>query len=940
MDLSGKPSATYRLQFNSGFTFRDARVLVPYLHQLGVSHVYASPIFKARKGSTHGYDVIDPTQLNPELGTTSDFLELVGALKSRGMGLIIDIVPNHMAASLENPWWRDVLENGPTSRYASFFDIHWQEAERTEASPLILPILGRTYEDALASHEFSLDLDNDGFHISYLDRQLPVEARAHGLIFEQCLSSHSAGLSPEETAGLRRLVSRTRRLSPWQTTGPRGSHGRRSAASRIKEDILVLVASSLSVDSAFREAAHVFNSDTGGLTTGGLLDRLLAQQPYQLTYWRDGSRTLNYRRFFDINDLAGIRVEDPVVFEETHSLIFEMAAQGQISGIRIDHIDGLKHPAAYLRRLRRHLGAEFYASVEKILAHDERLTEGWPIQGTTGYEFMNRTNGLFVDPGGLEKLTCHYREVVGSEKSFHDVAYEGKKSAARRLFPGELNRLAKALVKLSDDTDSVEHPTVQQFEQVLLEVTSCLPVYRTYFAGVRRTPEDLKWTRAALGEAVRRSPDLDPPAMDFLRRVLAPNGQEVPVKSQDALSEFVSRWQQFTGPLTAKGVEDTALYVHTPLSSVNEVGSDPGHCLTPLEGFHGFCQERQASWPMSMSATSTHDTKRSEDVRARLNPLSEVPDLWRQHFQRWTGFNLGKKERVQSLLVPTVREEWLLYQTLLGVWPLNDGDLPEFKTRIKEYTVKAARESNTGTSWLEPDAEHEAALHAFVDSILSETNDNRFLPDFLDLQRRVVFWGFLNSLSQVVLKLTAPGVPDIYQGTETWDFSLVDPDNRRAVDFEYKKRLLADLYAQESPGHNTLRGLLAGWQDGLIKLFVTSKALAFRNEHRTLFSQGSYTPINTQGTKSENICAFVRQHDRDWSITVVPRLVTELNPDGVAPTGEDTWMDTQLRLPDGAPTEWLDVFSGAKIHLTDSEQELRAANVLQHLPIALLHGEI
>jgi len=787
------PVATYRLQFNKKFRFKDAHGLVPYLHQLGISDLYASPIFKARQGSSHGYDVTDPTRLNPELGTETDLDALVQELRHHKMGLLLDIVPNHMAASPENLWWQDVLDKGQESPYASFFDTDW-------------------------------------------------------LAFDK----------------------------------------------------------------------------TGGKPAG-------------------------YRRFFDISDLIGVRVEELQVFEATHSLIFRLVSGSKVSGLRIDHIDGLNNPLQYLTRLQQYIVPQveeagmlprFYVVVEKILTHDEVLPVEWPVFGTTGYDFTNMVNALFVDSRGAQALDEIYSRFTGSQAAFNNIAYDKKKLVIEELFPGEVSALGQYLTHLAYQGELTASLSFEELTKTLIEVTACLSIYRTYIRTPEVSPQDRVYLGHAIGEARCQNPDIDTLALDFIRRILTLDfPPDFPSEQKEAWLDFVLRWQQLTSAIMAKGFEDTALYCYNRLVSLNEVGGDPASLGLSVDDFHHRILARMAHWPHTLNATSTHDTKRSEDVRARINVLSEIPEEWEKHLNQWMRWNEPKKQRVSGMPVPEPNAEILLYQTLIGAWPLCEKEVPEFKRRLKAYMVKAVREAKVFTNWLSPDSDYESALINFLESVLDSTKENDFLEDFLRFEKRIAYYGALNSLSQVLLKITSPGVPDFYQGTEFWDFSLVDPDNRRPVDFKTWAKVLDELTQQETRGQQSLvQQVLSSWEDGRVKLYVTYKTINVREAYSDLFQVGEYIPLQVVGQRQEHVCAFVRRRGRRCALVVIPRLLTKLVGVGVIPTGQDVWGEDLLLLHNNAPELWLNILTGENLKASGAEKRLPIFDILGKFPMALLIG--
>ena len=850
------PNATYRLQFNAGFTLQDARKLVDYLHELGISDLYASPLLRARKGSTHGYDIVDAHALNPELGTDGDFAELHGALDRREMGLLLDIVPNHMAASHENPWWVSLLENGPQSRYLHYFDIDWRDDK------VLLPVLGRPYGEALEAKELQVGFDRDGFFLSYYDKRFPLAPHSYRIVLEQCLP-----IVPAEGVG-----SEVRDLVQNQTV---------TANSRFLKDTLCrLRDDSPEFRKALDEALAALNSDPD------LLDRVIGAQWYRLAFWRVASETINYRRFFDVTDLVGMRVENPEVFEMRNQVVLEWITQGKVTGVRIDHIDGLYDPINYLNKLQSRLGGPFYVTVEKILEHGEPLPRSLTCAGTTGYDFLDTANAVFVEPAGLDALTSIYHRFTGLTAPYEDVVYEKKKQAIEQLFFGEMRALASHLGQLAASDRNARDFAPSELLAALMEVTSCLPVYRTYVREAAVAEDDRRSIEHAAREARRRATQVHERLFRFVEMVLLLEPPPYIAHERERWLEFVMRWQQFTGRVMAKGVEDTAFYNYNRLISLNEVGGEPGrsHGFDPVADLHARNASVASQWPHTMNATSTHDTKRAEDVRARISVLSEVPDVWERELRKWSRINAPLKQKG----IPDPNEELLIYQTLLGMWPVEVSEEASVPDRLRQYLEKAAREAKTHSSWIDTNAEYEKALQDFATALLAH---EPFMTSFRRLHKRVAFHGFLNSLTQVVLKVCSPGVPDFYQGTELWDFSLVDPDNRRRVDYDKRAALLRQLDAPQK--------LLRQWQDGRVKLFVTARALASRARHAETFRDGRYRPIET-GTP--HAVAFMRGED---ILAVVPRLTTQLVKPPALPLGE-VWPEQSL----GVPGTWRNIFTG------------------------------
>jgi (1->4)-alpha-D-glucan 1-alpha-D-glucosylmutase len=954
------PTSTYRIQFHLGFRFVDARDLIPYLHELGVTDLYASPRFRARRGSSHGYDVADPFRVNSELGTDREFEELVERLKHYRMGLLLDIVPNHMAASSDNPWWMDVMESGPASAYASFFDIDWHppitKAAFLQENRVLLPVLGDLFGNVLETHDLTLKMDERGFFIRHFETRLPLDPKSYLPILEHTLKSLSdaPGIDPSACQELSKLIEKVDLLPGRNSSDSREIEKRRRDIGHLKPRLWRLCQEYPEIKAGLEKTLHVFNGTKGNPRSLDRLEGLLTEQVYRLAFWMLAAEEINYRRFFDVSHLVGLRVEDARVFEARHAQIFHLIKEGKVTGLRVDHVDGLRDPLGYLRRLqsaahgRAKSKAEtkaLFVVAEKILSPGEVLPEPWPICGTTGYDFLNLLNGVFIEPVGLAALKESYRQFTGSKEDFDEISYRSKKRVAEQLFAGEINVLAHALGRLAAWDRRARDVPLSELRQALIELTACLPVYRTYIRDLEVPEPDRGYLKQALREASERTPtaSVGPPAFAFLRSVLlldSAAGEDE--KRQDRL-DFVMRWQQFTGAVMAKGVEDTALYVYNPLVSMNEVAGSPGGSGTTLDEFHGALELRQNHTPCTLNATSTHDTKRSEDVRARINVLSEFPAPWAAALRRWSRWNRVHKQTVNGKPAPDPNDEWLFYQTLIGAWPLRQEEVPALGDRLREYMIKAVREAKTHTNWLYPNAAYEAAVSSFVESVLRQSHDNRFLKDFLHFHKKLAPFGALNSLSQVLLKITSPGVPDFYQGTELWDLSLVDPDNRRPVDFKLRLKVLEDLRRKASVNLKELIAeLLAHWQDGRLKFFVADRTLDFRKSNPSLFLDGEYHPIEVHGSRKGHICAFARRFGRLWTLVVVPRLAARFTPPGEFPLGREIWGGTILMMPKGAPKQWLDVLTEQTCGAVPKShgQVLPIGNVLKTFPVALLAGPL
>lgn len=923
------PTATYRFQFHKGFTFRDALALIPYLHELGISHVYASPIFRATPGSTHGYDVCDHNAINPEIGTREEFDALIQELHRLGMGFIVDFVPNHMGiAEPQNDWWMDVLENGPSSPYARFFDIDWTPLKLELQNRVLLPILGDQYGRVLEKGELRVIFDGGKFQLAYYALRLPLGPRT-----TRPLLRSAAERLPEPPTELMSILTALEHLPPSTETDAQ------KVAERMREKEVIRARLSRLCDEvpAVKTAIEAVLTDLNEgkeATSFDRLDELISAQTYRLSSWKVAAEEINYRRFFDVNSLAAIRIELPEVFDATHRLLLEWIASGAVNGVRIDHIDGLADPREYLRTLQTRAAAALhepdargtYLLVEKILAGNEKLRADWPVDGTTGYEFAAQLNALLVDRAAEKALTEAYNRFVGRQLGFQEIAYRSKRLVMQVALASEVNVLGQLLNRLSESNRWYRDFTVNALTAALRELIACFRVYRTYLVpGEPPTDADVKVISRALAEARRRNPALERTVFDFLRDVLLPPDPNLHPVDEELRRTFVTKFQQCTGPIMAKGVEDTAFYVYNRLVAINEVGGDPGDFGAPVEAFHRANAARLAEFPNGLLASSTHDTKRSEDVRARIAVISEMPKEWTQALRRWHTANRGHRVEIDGEIAPDHNEEALLYQTLVGSWPLVEVDVEEravLLQRLQDYMLKAVREAKVNTSWIEPNEAWDVAVRDFVGKILQPGNGNRFLATLKPFVEKVASLGMVNALAQTVLKLTSPGVPDIYQGTELWDLSLVDPDNRRPVDYALRRRLLEAVSRDTEPAE-----LLRHWRDGRIKMFVIRKLLQLRREHPEVFAKGSYTPIPVVGEFAECVVAYERKLEGNSFVVVVPRLSSRV---GFPPLGE-AWKDTSLGWLWNA--EWTELFTGRGVKAAQSIRD-----ILLELPVAVLMG--
>ena len=938
-EMTAVPTATYRLQFHAGFTFADARAIVPYLSRLGISHVYASPIFRAAPGSMHGYDVCDHNELNPELGGRGEFEALSAELKAHGLGLIVDFVPNHMGIEgALNPWWRDVLENGPASQYANFFDIDWQPVKRELENRVLLPVLSDQYGRVLEGDGFRVEFADGDFRLGHGDLTLPLAPHTTLPLLRRAVESLAPALGermkdeggrmkkPAPLPELESIITAIEHLPARTETAPRCIAERVRERQIVRERLVRLCDETPTVGEAIQRAVVEWQdrADPGRFDR---LDALISAQAYRLSSWRVAGEEINYRRFFDVNTLAAIRMELPEVFEETHRLLFALIDSGHVAGVRIDHIDGLARPGEYLAKLRERGGDGLYVLVEKILGPGEKLRADWPVQGTTGYEFANQIVQLLVAADNAPLVAASYTRFLGFRLDFREVAYRSKKLVMQVSMASEVNTLGCLLNHISESHRWYRDFTLNALTTAVREVIASFPVYRSYVDPAQAAHEsDVRVILRAIALARRRNPALERTVFEFLRDVLLPPlGNAHPV-DETLRRDFVLKFQQCTGPITAKGVEDTAFYVFNRLVALNEVGGEPDAAGATLETFHRQNAARLAEFPHCLLATSTHDTKRSEDVRARLAALSELPEEWSRAVRRWQTMNRKHRSEIEGESAPDANEEYFLYQTLLGAWPLeglNDENRAGFIARIQDYMVKALHEAKVNSSWLEPNAAWDEAVRAFIAAILTPGPRNRFPQSLAPLAERVAQLGAINSLTQTVLKLTCPGVPDFYQGSELWDFSLVDPDNRRPVDYALRRQRLDETMNAQP------RDLLEHWRDGRIKVFAIQRLLTLRRENPAVFLEGSYAPVAGAGSFADRVVAFERRRGDDALLVIAPRHPALLSfpPVGAA------WLDTHIASP--IPSlQWRDVFTDRR----HTGELLRLGDVCADLPVAVLAG--
>ena len=940
--------ATYRLQLTSAFGFRDALAIVDYLHALGVTDVYTSPIMAAGAGSTHGYDVVDPRRLNDELGSEADFTALVDALHERGMGLLVDWVPNHMGiASGQNPWWDDVLENGPAAASAEYFDIDWRPAREDLENRVLLPILSEPYGDVLEKGLIFIEWGGDFFRLVHGERRLPLAPESVAPVLVAIVDRAAGRLDVESVRELESLLTALRHLPERHDTAPDRRKERAREKEVIKRRMARLVEGSPMLADVVREALDDLNGVAGMPSSFERLDGVLRSQAYRLASWRVAAEEINYRRFFDVNDLAAVRMESPEVFEQTHSLLLRLLSEKRIDALRLDHTDGLYDPYAYMHLLQRrfphsHTGQALSPDdaarplpilVEKILGARERLPATWPVDGTTGYDFIGAVCGLWVDGGAEAQLDRLYRDFTGDGKSFAEHVYESKQVILRFSLASEIQMLGRQLQRIAIKNRKWRDFTLPSLVRALSETIAAFEVYRTYVRdGEAPAEEDAQRIRDAIAKARKRAPSVSGSLFAFLEDLLLARS-EATEEDRRAHIAFALRFQQLSGPAMAKSVEDTAFYRYHRLVCMNEVGSDPASFSVSIDSFHQQNVERSRSWPMAMLASSTHDTKRGEDTAARIAVLSEVPDEWRRHVERWAKLASGLKVNIDGVASPPRDVEYLFYQTLIGAWPAGwDGkrDREAFVARLVAFLHKATNEAKVHTSWTNPVPAFEKALERFVERLFA---NEAFVEEARKLSERIGIAGACNGLAQTVLKLCSPGVPDIYQGSELWNQSLVDPDNRSPVDYGERRRRLAEI--DELAAKGRLSSLLERWVDGGIKLFVIRRLLGLRRDQRALFTAGDYQPIEG----GDHLVAFARAAGAARMVCCVSRLpLTSMRGAAASlPSGwpiGSTWGERTVDL--GAPGRYRNVLTDV---VMDVAGPTPVSTLLAELPVAVLVRE-
>ena len=931
------PLATYRLQLHREFTFAQATALLPYLARLGISHVYCSPFLKARAGSTHGYDVVDYSRINPELGDEESFARFCASLGDNGLGLILDLVPNHMGVGhADNPWWLDVLEWGQASPYAGYFDIDWAPARRDLIGKLLVPILGKTYGAALTEGEIELRFTatSGAFDFWYADHRLPVNPRYYPAIlgvFTQA-SPLSRAFDTLHEAFLA------------------------EAAPRYLREVADAAKAALAAAARDRGTRHEIDKAVigwhgvkGDLASWTKLHDLLQRQCFRLAHWRAAADEVNYRRFFDIPELAGMRMERIVVFRDAHEFLGRLLADGVLQGLRIDHVDGLADPQRYCRRLNAFAAAIVprdasgrrlrpYILVEKILTGAETLPQSWPVSGTTGYDYLALANGLFIEPTGFAKLQRHWSRFtgLGGDTSIEEEIYRCRLMVIDRHLASELTYLVNWLVEIAEADWFTRDFTRKRLRDALIEIVAAFSVYRTYVTERGTRDADRRVISEAVAKAHRRWQGADGEILDFIASLLTLDIRTRNpghfAERRGAILRFVARFQQYTGAIAAKAVEDTFFYRFVPLVSANEVGASPYRPTTSPGLYHEQMAARTTTWPLAMLASATHDTKRGEDMRARIDVLSEIPDEWARRVARWHLYNRPHLGEAAGRPAPSANDEYLLYQSIVGTWPMQPGSLlrstarrDEYVARLKAYAIKAAREAKLCTSWTAPDEAYEAGFERFIERLF-EPARNPFTDSLLRFLPPILRFGAFNALSQLVLKATAPGVPDFYQGNEFWDLSLVDPDNRRPVDYAARRDAMASL---------DLASAITRWREGWLKLWMTERLLALRGRLPALFAEGSYEPLTVTGAAAENVIAFRRESGDECIIVIVTRLLMDIvrGDLGTFWPGGAALGDTLIRT-EGV---WIDHFTGTRIR--SEAQTILASSALERLPVAVLSAE-
>jgi len=985
------PASTYRLQLNKRFSFYTVNEMGDYLYNLGISHLYLSPCLQTRRGSPHGYAISDFNSINHEVGTLNELKSLSQNLRKRDMGLILDFVPNHMSI-FDNPWWSDILENGQGSPYAGFFDIDWHPVKDELNDKVLLPILEDFYGIVLDKGLIKLVFENGAFYLKYHEHQLPVDPVTYINILVLALENLGSQNSKDEPGliELQSIIAACKNLPARTETGSDLRAERQREKEVIKRRLRDLHSNNFRLRKELQSVINMINGSEDDASSRDRLHELLEQQVYRLSYWLVAADEINYRRFFDINELAALNMEKEEVFKSSHNLLLDLLGKGIVNGLRIDHVDGLFSPADYLHRLQTgytdSLNTELshqqnsanngkswlqqlvspqpdtkappvikaddsplYMVVEKILGEKETIRQDWPVSGTTGYEYGNALNGIFINRRNAAAMIGTYRLFIKKEINFLDVTYSSKNLVLQTSMAAELNMLAHRLDSLSEKSRMDRDFTLNNIRDALQTVIACFPVYRTYIDayGNGIDENDRIIITRAITAAKKRNVSINTPVFDFIRDCLMLHFPvDMDAAGREEQRSFVMRFQQLTGPVMAKGLEDTAFYIFVPFLSLNEVGGNPLKFGSSVEEFHAQNLQRVSSFANSMISTSTHDSKRSEDVRARINVLSELPREWRSVSKKWHDYNASKKLMIDGESVPDANEEYYLYQVLTGSYPLSMKDAKAhmlYAKRLKDHAIKALREAKIHSSWMSPDLAYEEAFSNFIGNLLNPVPENTFLADFREFNRIISICGMYNSLSQLLLKIFSPGVPDIYRGNEIWIFDLTDPDNRRPVNFLRRRQMLEQLQKRlKQPGSElTLCKEIAGsMEDGRIKLYVTWKSLVFRRGNTALFHSRNYLPLSAEGNKKNNVCAFLRRDTDTEVIVAAPVLLAGLTNKGeLPPAGAGIWENTQLNLPKTcAGKVYRNIFTGEKLTAVEKDGAaiIELSEIFNIFPVAAL----
>ena len=885
------PKSTYRLQFNSSFSFTSALDIIKYLSKLGISDVYASPIFKAKKDSSHGYDVVEPNQLNPQLGTDDEFDSLIAEVKRHKMNWLQDFVPNHMAFNTQNRMLIDLLENGSNSRYVDFFDIDWNHHHAGMKNRILAPFLGKLYPEALENGEIKLNYDDDGLSINYYETRLPIKIESYADVLSFRLDKLRNKLGRNDPDFIRYMgaLFAIKSLPTAEELDERYNQ-----IKFIKGILWELYSNNYNIKDFIDENLKIFNGIKGIPESFDQLDRLLSQQNFRIAFWKVANEEINYRRFFNVNELISLKVENEEVFNRIHSLVLKLIKEDKISGLRIDHIDGLYDPSGYLKNINERT-KDIYLVVEKILDFDESIPAFWPVQGTTGYDYLNFLNEIFCRRKNSSKFNAFYNKFAGLNKTYEQIVVDKKKLIIQTRMAGDVENLAILIEEISSKDRFGVDVTLHGIKEALEEILTHFPIYRTYVSGNKNRRTDKKYLSEVI-EKVKGENQLLTKEFQYIGSLLTKDySEKFTLEQKDKSLNFLMKFQQLTGPIMAKGFEDTVLYVFNRLLSLNEVGSNPDRFGITLSEFYNFNKKRFASWRDTMNTTSTHDTKRGEDVRARINVLSEIPEEWIKKVRAWNRINKQFKKSRKGFLMPDNNLEYFIYQTLIGSYPFYNDSGEKYLCRIKQYLTKAMREAKEHSSWTRPDMEYESAALSFTENLLNINNE--FYTDFSAFQKKIAFYGVYNSLSQMLIKITSPGIPDFYQGTELWDLFLVDPDNRQPVDYNLRREFINEIIERDKEDNiSYLQNLLSNPSDGKIKLYMTYKSLEVRNVNLEIYNEGNFIPVETGGKFKDNIIAFTRNLEDNSITTIAPRFLAALVSENELPIGTDIWKDTYIKL--------------------------------------------